>query len=892
MNRNWIRFYRYRILAFVLFMILVSSISLNSRVFGEETFLENRRLVQIINHWPNKTALQVEEHITKPWEQILRSIYGYKQIESISEAGISTIYLELAKGVTVQEVIQSIRNEYLLQRLRFPEDSLFPRIQEAKSEDNYIVILQKIKIGPDKNRKQLEQRIRNITGVVSFSHHSDREKEVVLQVQPAWIQSPEIPSAAKIFASVRNYFFGVNIDHFHGLLFQKDFPSKPKDWSDLGIPSLFGEGLLVSSIGKVTLQERDVRHGTRINGLSSETIILKAENSTSLYHISKELNSILPEFDDWAILYTSHQDFLDDLWRFFILFISLDLILILSAISFGKPGKGIIGDLLSFYASLLILFGICNFSSYPIGRSVLFLMLVWKYSLAVFPMRRIGRWTLRIIYCSSLLWLFIIFNWIPFSFGIISLIHLYFILSISLLKILFQSFFSYSIPIIDLRFLHLIAVFSHKTVTHPGKSRKLFGWIVVVVCFFVTVLFSFISSLDQYILHPFRGTIQTGRLEFPTSVPEQETIRITKQVENQILNQKITDLLVVKQNSSTADFYFRLNELGVKKGLHDLPTESGYFHVLSDSEKNTDRTLHFGNANTETLEKSILGLVPWLRTKGGVTEVLLCFQPSTIGLEFNSNAMFQNLVGYELDEFIRERSLGLQSVIVGKMLIENKLTDVRFEVKQDKEMDRYLNRPTKMASGIPVFNKSFVKYYNIRTPGRIYHKNGDTRLEILVRGKNIQWDELQSKIQEFLNKDVVKLSEILPPKDITIKYRPFFLVLLIAIFLYRKNHKARWCIQCFCFLFIWKLQISLLGEDYLLFGTVATLLVFLILWVPHLSFDFNTKFPLLFLLFLSYLLPGDGGRFFWEGLVLMFSFLLIQSNMFQKWENFKTKHYF
>lgn len=226
-----------------------------------------------------------------------------------------------------------------------------------------------------------------------------------------------------------------------------------------------------------------------------------------------------------------------------------------------------------------------------------------------------------------------------------------------------------------------------------------------------------------------------GRLEFPTSISEQESLRITKQVENTILNRKLTDLLVVKQSSANADFYFRLNELGVSLGLVDLPTESGYFHILGESKIDSNRILRFSNADTEVLEKNIIPLIPWLRTFEGVSDVVLCFQPSTEGLELHSPGKFRSLFGNDIADSLRERSLDLQSAIVGRMLVEKKLTDIRFSVKQNKQVERYIEKPVKLTTGIPLFDKSISEYKNIKTPGRIYHKNGETSLEILVKGK-------------------------------------------------------------------------------------------------------------------------------------------------------------
>lgn len=145
MNRRWVWQFRYRIFSFVLFLTLLSLFSLNNVLLGEDHVPEKMVTIQITHQWPDKTASQVEEEITKPWEQILKPISGYKQIDSISEQGNAQLNLELEKGIKSQEVVQSIRNEFLLQRHRFPQDSFSPRIRSDEVEDHYILILQKIK---------------------------------------------------------------------------------------------------------------------------------------------------------------------------------------------------------------------------------------------------------------------------------------------------------------------------------------------------------------------------------------------------------------------------------------------------------------------------------------------------------------------------------------------------------------------------------------------------------------------------------------------------------------------------------------------------------------------------------------------------------------------------
>lgn len=859
--------------------------------FGEDSLGGKNSSIQITNHWPNKTALQVEEKITKPWEQILKSISGYKKIESISEVGSSLIHLELEEGIETQNIIQTIRNEYLLQRQRFPEDSFFPRIKPGKSEDTYIVILQKIKAGSEKNSKELEQKIRNIPGFESLVHYSNKEKEILIQIHSDWIQTLEFPSLSQIFSTIRNYSWGFSLDQSGGAWFPKDIPIQSVNWSKLGIPSRFGEGLLLSSVGKVSLEERAVRHGTRINGLSSETMIVKAESNTSLHLLANELKKILLDYGDWIFLYNSHQEFNNDLFRFLVIFFSLDLGLIFFASYFMKGEKELVIYLTAYYTSLLIFLGICCIISYPIGKPILFLFTYWKYFLAVFPIKKIGRWMQKCIFSFFVFFLFVYWNWIPKSFCFILVCNLYFLVSISFLKILFDPFLSDSISNLGFRFLDSNFFLPQINIGQSKQSKTFIHWLMVLVFFLIGFVSSIHSSLSFYPLTISNGTIQMGRLEFPTSIPEEESLRITKQVEDTILNRKLTDLLVVKQNSSNADFYFDLNELGVRSGLNDLPTESGYFHILGESQTNSDRILRFSNADTEALEKSILPLIPWLRNFEGVSDVVLCFQPSTEGLELHSPGKFRSLFSYDYDtaDSVRERSLDLQSAIVGKMLVDKKLTDIRFYVKQNKQVERYIDKPIKLTTGIPLFDKSISEYKNIKTPGRIYHKNGDTSLEVLVKGKNIQWDDLESNINNFLNKGPVKLSEILPQRDAETKYRPFFLFLWITSLLYRKKEKVRSFVSSILFLFLWRLQVSFVGAEYLLFGAVVLPLAFSILWVRSHSFDPKTIVPLILLFFVAYFFPGEGGKFFFGGLFLVLIFFLLQYKIIHRGDFFKTK---
>lgn len=892
MNRRWVWQFRYRIFSFVLFLTLLSLFSLNNILLGEDHGPEKMVTIQITHQWPDKTASQVEEEITKPWEQILKPISGYKQIDSISEHGNAQLNLELEKGIKSQEVVQSIRNEFLLQRHRFPQDSFSPRIRSDEVEDHYILILQKIKKSSDRNRKLLEQKIRNIKGVSSFVHHGEAEEEVLLKVRPELILGFEFPSLATFYSAIRKHNFGFSFDKLNALWFQKDFPTDPSGWSNLGIPSSFGEGLHVSSIGSVSLKKRHLHQGTRINGLSSETIVIKAGNAASLYHITNELKSIVSDTKDWILVYNSQEDFFEDLFRYLILFFFLEVIFILSPTFFGKKTNEIGIGFLSFYIAFFIFLGVCSLSAYPIGRSILFSSILWKYFLVFFPTRRVGKWIAHIFVSLSILWIFIFLHWFPQSFGISFLIHIYFLLSISFFKILFQTLLSQWILNFRIPFFKGFFYQSQQSIEprkNPGKPIIRF---LISLALIVGMILSLVSSFSFYSSQPFYGTIQMGRLEFPTSIPKQESSRITKQVEDTILQRKLTDLLVVKQNLSSATFYYRLNELGLKSGIKDLPTESGYFHILGESDTNSNRILRFSNANPNDLEKTVLGLVPWLRTIPEVEEVVLCFQPATEGLEIHAQTEFRNLASFNSEDSFRERSMELQSAIVGKMLLNNKLTDVRLFVEQDKQPDRYPMRPTKMTSGVPIFSNTFLDYKNVKTPGRIYHKNGETSLEIMVKGKVIQWKELKLKIQHFLSKDAVKLSEIILPRDLSDRYQPFFLILLIGLFLYRKKDKWLWFVQWICFLFLWKLHLSFFGNDYFLFGNVAIFLLFLILWFPRHCLEFKYQIQLVILLVLSYLLPGEGGRFFMGGFLLVLCFLYFHSKIIQKWKNFKTKFNF
>ncbi|PJZ82140.1 efflux RND transporter permease subunit [Leptospira meyeri] len=892
MRVNLIQICRFRILAIVLFFSLLSVMQLSYLLLGEESFLQSPESIQITIQWPGKTALQVEEGITKPWEQLLKGISGYKEIESISERGSSQIHLELEEGIKKDVIVSAIRNEYLLQRQRFPVDSLSPKIQVKKSEDQYIVILQKISKNSDRSHKGLESQIRNIAGVSSFVHHPGSEKEVVLEIQPDRIQSFEFPSLSVVYDAIRNYNFGFYYDLGEGLWFLKDFPLKPNDWLNFGIPSQSGEGLLVSSFGSVSLRDKKSHHGTRINGLQSETILINAENGTSLYHITRELNTLLYDHKDWILLYTSYQDFFYDLYRFFVLFFLLDLVLVLTPILFPKETKPILYNLLSFYTTSLLFLGVCSFFSFSIGRSTLFLFLVWKYFLVLFPVRKIGKWTLSVLVSILILWIFVFLNWIPKILGIFSLVHFYFLLFVPFLKTLFLSFSKKSLLPLSLSARRKKYPNKQRTMLRDQNSQKRSSLFLAVILLFISISFSLVSSLEFTPVTTSYGTVQIGRLEFPTSLPEQESIRITKQVENEILSRKITDLLILKQNPSSSVFYFRLNELGGINGFKDLPTESGYFHFLGEAEPNADRKIRFSNANTEILEKKIISILPWLRTKKEIEEVVLCFQPSTQGWDIHSSTKYRNLLGFDLNDSLRERSLDLQSSIVGKMILDKKITDIRFLVKPDKNLDRYPQKPTKMSSGIPVFTESFTNYQTINNQGRIYRKNGETSLEILVKGKFIDWEELEFKIRNFLENDIVQFSETVPKKESLPKYRPVFVLIISVLFLYRKKNNLFWLFPCVCFLFLWRINVSLLGGDYFLFGTTILFLSFFLLWIPRSSLHWNHLIPFFFLFSLSYFLPGDGGRFFMGGFLLISVFFLFYLKMLRKWEIMKTKFIF
>ncbi|MCW7493881.1 efflux RND transporter permease subunit [Leptospira sp. 2 VSF19] len=888
MNRNWIRFFRFRLLAIVLFFLLLSIFSIDRLVFAEEVPVSNNETLQITTLWPNKTALQIEENITKPWEQILKSVSGYKKIESISEVGSSLIHLELEGGFEKQSLIQTIRNEYLLQRQRFPEDSLFPKIKLGKLEGDYIIILQKIKEGPEKNRKELEQKIRNISGLESLIHYSHKETEMVVQVHSNWIHAKDSPSLSEIFTTIRNYHWGFGFDPLNHIWFQKDFPILPESFSKLEIPFRLGEGLKFSTLGKVTLEERELRHGTRINGLSSETMILKAENNIALYGLTSELKTLLNKYNDWILLYSSHQDLMNDWFRFFIIFFSVDFLLVIFASYLGLEGTKLPIYFCAYYTSLLVFLGICVLLVIPIGKVFLFLFILWKYLFAIFSLKRLGPWAKQSIYSFFIFILFIYLDWIPKIFGFILLSNVFFFIFISFLKILYNPFIRIHCPKFPLFVLDLNISFFRKYWKGSNAPRSLFQIFLVSIFLFIGFVFAIHSSVS---LHPLRipdGSIQMAKLEFPTSIPEQESLRITKQVEDTLLKRQITDLLVVKQNPSNADFYYRLNENGLEKGLNDLPTESGYFHTLSASEVSAGYIIRFSNADTQVLENYILPLVPWLRNFDGISEVVLCFQPSVEGLELMAPAMFRNLLRYGVADAVRERSLDLQSAIVGRMLINERLTDIRFTVEQSKDLDRYKEKGIKLPTGITLFDKSFSRYHEIKTPGRIYHKNGDTSLELLIKGNNIQWDELKSRINQLLSIGPVRLTEILPQKNSEMNYRPIFLFLWIFVFLFRKKSKIHWFLMINLFLLLWKMQTSLFSDEYLLFGTLSIALAVFLFWTKDFLFRLGKIIPLIFLVLISYLFPGEGGKFFFEGLSLLLIFFVIQDKIFIIGRFFKT----
>ena len=191
-------FYRnLRLLILTILLILfvgLSSFQLLPRMEDPELL---SRVATITTFWPGTNAERVESLITEKLEDKLQDIEEIKNLESVSQRGLSLITVELEDSVKeVDPILSQVRGKLNDAQVNLPKEATEPEFEELKikayamligltweadNEPNYAILRRRAKM--------LEDELRSISGTEEAELRGEPDEEILVEINPITLSS-------------------------------------------------------------------------------------------------------------------------------------------------------------------------------------------------------------------------------------------------------------------------------------------------------------------------------------------------------------------------------------------------------------------------------------------------------------------------------------------------------------------------------------------------------------------------------------------------------------------------------------------------------------------------------------------------------------------------------
>lgn len=185
-------FYRNRrLLILLIALITVAGLSSFYVLPRMEDPVLTQRVARVNTPFPGADATRVESLVSEKIEEELREFDEIKELRSISRAGMSNMTIELRDDVyEVDEVWSRIRDKIDDARLEFPTGAGEPDFEELEVKA-YAIILALVWNNPNevnyavlrRTAKQLEDRLRAISGTEEIDTFGDPDEEIIAEIQ-------------------------------------------------------------------------------------------------------------------------------------------------------------------------------------------------------------------------------------------------------------------------------------------------------------------------------------------------------------------------------------------------------------------------------------------------------------------------------------------------------------------------------------------------------------------------------------------------------------------------------------------------------------------------------------------------------------------------------------
>lgn len=260
--------------------------------------------IMVFTTYPGASAVDIENNVTKPLENVLNSVSDLKHISSDSKENYSIVYLEFEHGIDINEATNDVRDKLDMVSSMLPDEANAPFLFKFSAEDMPILMLS-VQSGASTNAlyKILDDRVASplsrVDGVGTVSISGAPQREIQVYCDPYKLEAYNLTIeaiAGVIGAENRNIPLG-SMDigsETYSMRVQGEF-SDAKQMENIVVGSYNNKNVYLRDVAVVndTVQER--MQEVYNNGVRGAMIVIQKQSGANSVQISNKVMKMLPD---------------------------------------------------------------------------------------------------------------------------------------------------------------------------------------------------------------------------------------------------------------------------------------------------------------------------------------------------------------------------------------------------------------------------------------------------------------------------------------------------------------------------------------------------------------------------------------------------------------------
>ncbi len=260
--------------------------------------------IMVITAYPGASAVDIEENVTKPMENVLNSVDHLKHITSKSKENISVVTLEFEYGTDVEVATANIRDKLDMVTNSLPDDIVTPIIFKFGTDDIPILLISiKAEESWSGLYKIIDDRVSTplarVSGVGTVSVQGIPERQIQIYCDPYKLEAygMTIEGISQIIAYENRSIPGGTFDigsNTYSLRVDQEF-NDASEMLDIVIGSRNGKNVYLRDVATVSDTQEERTQESFNNGRRSGIMIVQKQTGANSVEIAKKVKEKLAE---------------------------------------------------------------------------------------------------------------------------------------------------------------------------------------------------------------------------------------------------------------------------------------------------------------------------------------------------------------------------------------------------------------------------------------------------------------------------------------------------------------------------------------------------------------------------------------------------------------------